>query len=74
MLEKFGSELYVTSQHFKDKMLEKYGNECYLNSQHFRDYLFNKYGVYHIMHVPEFFHKMIKSNFTRKEYIFKIDI
>jgi hypothetical protein len=38
--------------------------------QKIKNNFFKNYGVCHPMHVPEFFHKVMKSQFTRKEYIF----
>jgi len=70
ILEKFGHEYFLHSETGKKLMLEKYGHEWYVGSKDCKNKFFQKYGVYNPLQVPEIFHKVMKSQFTRKEYIF----
>ena len=70
MLEKYGNEFFLHSNVGKQMMLDKYGSEYYVCSPHFKEYFQKKYGVNHPLQVPEIFHKVMKSQFTRKKYTF----
>jgi hypothetical protein len=50
---------------------DKYGSEYFVKSETFKKMMIEKYGTLHALQVPEFFHKMIKSCFSKKKYIFK---
>jgi hypothetical protein len=44
MLEKYGSEFYVNSEHYKKQMMEKYGSEFFINSEECKKQMMEKYG------------------------------
>lgn len=75
-MEKYNARRPFLSKEFmkkvKEIMREKYGVENFFESVKFKEVMLEKYGVENSMHVPELFHKMIKSSFSKKEYIFKI--
>ena len=71
LIKKYGSVNFINSEIFKKQMLDKYGSEYFLNSFHFKETMLKKYGVEHALQYPEFFHKMIKSSFSNKKYMFK---
>jgi hypothetical protein len=70
-IEKYGVKRPLLSKIILQKMKEKYGSEYFINSSHFKDVMIQKHGVEHALQYPEFFHKMIKSSFSNKNYTFK---
>ena len=69
MLEKYGSECYINSEHYKKQMLEKYGSECYINSEHYKKKMLEKYGVVSPMQCPDLFRKAQAASFCRRPYV-----
>lgn len=54
----------------KKIMIEKYGSEFFFSSTSFSKVMMEKYGSHYALQIPEFFHKAMKSSFSKKNYIF----
>lgn len=72
MRERYGVDWFVESKECKKIMFEKYGAEYFFQSKKFKEVMLEKYGVENALQCPKLFHKMIKSSFSKKEYVFKI--
>ena len=71
ILKKYGNTIFVCTDYCKDKMREKYGSEFFINSDECKKQMLEKYGCEYALQNNELFHKMLKSSFRRREYIFE---
>lgn len=71
----YGVDNVFKSEEIKKKirelMLKKYGQECYLHSKDYQLKMLSRWGNIHPMRCPKLFHKMTRTSFSKKKFIFE---